>query len=69
MSKGSNRRPENKSKYDRGHQRIWGVRYICEDCGCRFKEDDAAWHFGNPKTFQADMAACPKCDSEELIEA
>ena len=44
------------------------ITYKCENCGEVFTEDDATWHEGNTKNFQADMDACPKCDSEDLIE-
>ena len=42
--------------------------YRCEDCGHEFTEDDAVWHEGNARNFQADMDACPECDSENLEE-
>ena len=40
--------------------------YKCCDCGHEFDEYDAAVHLGNAKNFQADMLACPECDSEDL---
>jgi len=42
--------------------------YKCDNCEHVFSEDDAIVHFGNVKNFQADMDACPKCESEDLIE-
>ena len=40
--------------------------YKCCDCELVFDEYEAAYHFGNTKAFQADMLACPECDSEDL---